>query len=145
MFKWLGRKIKAPDIADPELHFTILEIMGLSSYIDSSLSISFTYFDKKGVMQSVYCEFNDVKKFEFFEDKIDEELQCLLSPLSEFVDDSIPAFLVSNNSDYLKAYVENNNLINFDSTESLKHFIIYGNTGGVAHIIAPKTPKLSEL
>ena len=144
MFK---RKKKEPDTASSELHFTILEIMGMSytSFSDPNISVSLTYFDKIGVMESIYCEFYDVKKFELLEDRINDELENLIASEFTLVDENIPAFFVSNKSNYLKTYIANNSLLNFDPTEDFKHYIFYGNTGGIAHIVTPKAPKLSEL
>lgn len=140
-------KRKEPDKADPELHFTILEIIGLSynSFMDPAISLSITYFDKVGFMESVYCEFSDVKKFELLEDKINYELENSIVSEFRLVNENIPAFFVSNKSDYLKRYITNNSLENFNPTEDYKHYVFYGNTGGIAHIVTPKAPKLSEL
>ena len=144
MFKLKKRE---PDTADPELHFTILEIIGLSynSYMDPAISVSLTYFDKVGVIKSVYCEFSDVKKFELLEDKINSDVEKLIASEFTLVDENIPAFFVSNTSNYLKAYITDNSLVNFDPNEDYKHYIFYGNTGGIAHVVTPKAPKLSEL
>jgi len=145
--KVFKRKHKEQDIADPELHFTILEIIGLSysSFIDPAISLSLTYFDRIGVMESIYCEFNDVKKFELLEDKISDEQSKIIDLEFVLVDENIPAFFVSYKSNYLRTYVAKNNLEKPNLTEDFKHYIIYGNTGGVAHIVTPKAPKLSEL
>ncbi len=119
--------------------------MSYNSFMDPNISVSITYFDKIGVMESIYCEFFNVKKFELLEDKIDDELDKVIISDFKLVDDNIPAFFVSNGSSYLEKYVSNNSLVNFDPSADYKHYIFYGNTGGIAHIVTPKAPKLTEL